>query len=103
MKKLASIHPNPQHLMRMFDHFDLEGPNGIHKCFSLELLGPSVPDMAERYRDNRLPGGVAKAIAKQALSGLDALHQQKIAHGGELLALLMLEEALLIPSRSSHE
>ena len=89
--------------MRMFDHFDLEGPNGTHKCFALELLGPSVPDMAERYRDYRLPGGIAKAIAKQALSGLDALHQEKIAHGGELLALLVFGGCVLKLSRSPHE
>lgn len=91
MKKMASIHPSPQHLMRMFDDFDLEGPNGIHKCLVLELLGPSVPDMVEHYSDYRLPGGIAKAIAKQAVSGLDALHQQEIAHGGELITLLVLE------------
>lgn len=91
MKKIASIHPSPRHLMRMFDNFDLEGPNGVHKCFVLELLGPSVPDMAERYSDYRLPGGIAKTIAKQAVSGLDTLHRQKIAHGGELLKLLVLE------------
>ena len=103
MKKIASIHPSPRHLMHMFDDFDLEGPNGVHKCFVLELLGPSVSDMVERYSDNRLPGGIAKAIAKQALSGLDTLHQQRIAHGGELRKWLMFGERVLTLSRSSHE
>ena len=103
MKKIASIHPSPQHLMRMFDDFDLDGPNGTHKCFVLELLGPSVSDMVERYSDYRFPEGIAKAIAKQALAGLDALHQQKIAHGGELPTLLVFGEVVLNLSRFSHE
>ena len=63
----------------MFDAFDIEGPNGRHECLVLELLGPSVVDTVER-----LSGKVAKSIAKQALSGLDALHRQGIGHGGKL-------------------
>ncbi|KAE9962257.1 hypothetical protein BLS_000588, partial [Venturia inaequalis] len=48
----------------------------------LEVLGPSVPDLLDaRCHGERLPGKLAKAIAKQALLGLDYLHQQKIGHG----------------------
>ncbi|KAA8641520.1 uncharacterized protein ATNIH1004_011656 [Aspergillus tanneri] len=66
----------------MLDSFNLEGPNGAHKCLVFELLGPSVPDIIDaRFPDGRLPGKLAKAIAKQALFGLDTLHQQKIGHG----------------------
>lgn len=79
MKQLASIYPGPSNLMRMFDAFDLEGPNGRHECLVLEFLGPTVVDTVER-----LPGKVAKSVAKQALSGLDALHRQGIGHGGKL-------------------
>ncbi|KAK9234916.1 CMGC/SRPK protein kinase [Lipomyces kononenkoae] len=82
MKELASIQPRSQHVMRMLDNFDLEGPNGTHKCLVFELLGPSIPDtIYARCRDGRLPGKLAKVIAKQALLGLDTLHQQKIGHG----------------------
>lgn len=49
----------------------------------LEVLGPSVSDLLDaRFRGERLPGKLAKDIAKQALFGLDYLHQQKIGHGG---------------------
>ncbi|KAI9679435.1 MAG: hypothetical protein M1817_005457 [Caeruleum heppii] len=66
----------------MLDHFKLDGPNGTHDCLVLELLGPSVTDLLEaRFRGERLPAKLAKSIAKQALLGLDCLHQQKIAHG----------------------
>ncbi|PYH31167.1 serine protein kinase [Aspergillus neoniger CBS 115656] len=46
-----------QHIVRMLDHFDVEGPNGIHPCLVLEMLGPSVSDLVEgRFADGRLPG-----------------------------------------------
>lgn len=83
MKKLASIHPRPQHVMHVVDDFNLEGPNGTHRCLVFELLGPSVPDMVyAHFPDGRLPGKLAKAIAKQVVSGLEFLHQEKIGHGG---------------------
>ncbi|PTU17900.1 hypothetical protein P175DRAFT_0512093 [Aspergillus ochraceoroseus IBT 24754] len=69
IKRLASIHPCPQHVVRLLDDFDLSGPNGTHQCLVFELLGPSF--LA------RPP----KPFAKQALGGLDTLHQHNIGHG----------------------
>lgn len=40
-----------------------------------------IPDTINELFDARLPGKHAKAIAKQALLGLDILHQHKIGHG----------------------
>lgn len=39
-------HPGRHHLVQMLDHFSVEGPNGIHDCLVLELLGPSVYQMS---------------------------------------------------------
>ncbi|KAK9321262.1 kinase-like domain-containing protein [Lipomyces orientalis] len=70
--------------MRLLDDFDLEGPNGTHKSLVFELLGPSISDTIDaRFPEVRLPGKLAKVIAKQALFGLDTLHKQKIGHGGK--------------------
>ncbi|KZF25835.1 kinase-like protein [Xylona heveae TC161] len=78
----GSGHPGFQHLLSMMNHFHLNGPNGTHNCLVLELLGPSVAELVERrYSDERLPGALAKSIARQALLGLDCLHEHKIAHG----------------------
>ncbi|KAI1173936.1 kinase-like domain-containing protein [Nemania sp. FL0916] len=75
-------HPGRHHLVQMLDHFTVDGPNGTHHCLVLELLGPSVPDVLEfHYRDNRLPAGVAKSAAYQALLGVDFLSSHKIGHG----------------------
>ncbi|KAJ5383744.1 hypothetical protein N7517_001655 [Penicillium concentricum] len=82
MSQLASIDPRPQHVIQMLDNFDLEGPNGMHKCFVLETLGPNVDDMVDFHtRDSRVPGKLAKILAKQALVGLESLHRHKIGHG----------------------
>ena len=75
--------------MHVVDDFDLEGPNGTHRCLVFELLGPSVPNMIDtHFSDGRLPGKLAKAIAKHVVYGLEFLHQEKIGHGGELYLLL---------------
>ncbi|KAI3109579.1 hypothetical protein CBS147333_5564 [Penicillium roqueforti] len=79
MKELASYHP---HTVQLLDNFDLKGPNGSHKCLVYEILGPNVPDTIDtRFPDGRLPGKLAKVIAKQCLIGLDGLHQRTIGHG----------------------
>lgn len=86
-----SEHLGSRHLVQMLDHFQLTGPNGTHSCAVLELLGPSVPDLLDaRFGGERFPGKHAKIIAKQALLGLDYLHQQEIGHGGGLAFLKIL-------------
>lgn len=76
-------HPGASCVMKMLDRFELDGPNGNHECLVLELLGPSVSDvMDDRFVDNRLPGELAKKVARQTLLGLDYLHQHGIGHGG---------------------
>ncbi|CAK48152.1 hypothetical protein CBS115989_1948 [Aspergillus niger] len=78
LKSLASS----QHVVHILNHFDIEGPNGIHSCLVLEMLGSSVSDLVEeRFADGRLPGHIAKSAAKQAMMGLNSLHRRKIAHG----------------------
>lgn len=82
LKKLAFRHPRLQHTVHLLDNFDLKGPNGSHNCLVYELLGPNIPDTIDaHFPAGRLPGRLAKVIAKQSLIGLDGLHQMNIAHG----------------------
>jgi serine/threonine protein kinase len=77
----------------MLDHFQVHGPNGTHHCLVLEFLGPSVPDLLDRrIPDERLPGKLAKSIAKQALLALDYLHEQEIGHGGRITLIRPVTE-----------
>ncbi|KAJ6114186.1 protein kinase [Penicillium capsulatum] len=101
MKQLASCHPRLKHTVHLLDHFDLKGPNGSHKCLVYELLGPNIPDTIDaHFPDGRLPGKLAKAIAKQSLIGLDSLHQQNIGHGGRSLSWEYFE--LFSPDTDLH-
>lgn len=72
--------------MRLLDDFDMKSPNGLHKCLVCELLGLNISEATETHFSGRLPGKLAKAIAKQVLLGLDTLHQQNIGHGGWLFS-----------------
>ncbi|KAL1387451.1 kinase-like domain-containing protein [Phyllosticta capitalensis] len=75
--------PGARHLMRMLDHFTLDGVAGIHDCFVLELVGQKVDLYVEEQTSGRcrLPARVAKRVAKEALMGLDNLHKRGIVHG----------------------
>jgi serine/threonine-protein kinase SRPK3 len=69
--------------MQLLDHFFIDGPNRKHECLVLEFLGPSVTEVVDqRFKDERLPGTLAKRSAQQALVGLAYLHKYNIGHGG---------------------
>ena len=85
LRTIAAAHPDQlgyHHLVGMQDYFKISGPNGNHQCLVLELLGPSVADFLDAHCIERLPGTLAKSIAKQTLLGLCFLHQRRIAHAG---------------------
>ncbi|KAJ6048930.1 protein kinase, partial [Penicillium canescens] len=44
MKIMRSCHPRLQYAVHMLDSFDIQGPNGEHKCLVYGLLGPNIPD-----------------------------------------------------------
>ncbi|KAF5847844.1 hypothetical protein GGP41_009133 [Bipolaris sorokiniana] len=78
-----SNRPGYQYLMTMQDYFQIHGPNGTHDYIITERLGPSVANFLDGYSGSvRLPGRLAKTIAKQTLSSLSFLHEHKIAHAG---------------------
>jgi serine/threonine protein kinase len=68
----------------MFDSFTFEGPNGVHQCLILELLGASMSSMSENYETNRLPSGLAWDVARQAVQAISYMHDMGIVHGGQL-------------------
>lgn len=82
-KQMATSCPRPKHTVLMLENFHLKGPNGRHNCLVFELLGPNIPDIIDaHFPHGRLPGKLAKVIAKQSLVRLSNLHQHNIGHGG---------------------
>lgn len=74
-------------LLTLLDDFAIEGPNGKHQCLVTAMLGPSVSDMLESSRSNRLPHQWVKSKARQVFTGLAQLHAMRIGHGGEILLI----------------
>ena len=76
-------HPGHAHVVKLFDHFHFDGPNGKHLCLVTELLGESVASLAYKYGELCLPPRFAKQIMHQVLLGLDYLHHScNIIHTG---------------------
>ncbi|THZ38556.1 kinase-like protein [Aureobasidium pullulans] len=71
-----------KHIVRLLDNFEHPGPNSMHICLVLELLGPNVATVTEeRFAGNRLPGYTAKKACKEMALALQVLHAQGIGHG----------------------
>lgn len=84
----ADTHTGRENIVQLRDSFWVEGPNGKHQCLVLELLGPSISDIADVYlRDYRLPAQAARSIARQVFEGADFLARLNIGHGGKSLAI----------------
>lgn len=89
MLRILSANPSlpetGQHIVTLLDEFMHVGPNGIHACLVLELLGPNVSAyIEEQVPDGRMPGVWAKEVSRQALLGLAFMHHLHIGHGGKL-------------------
>jgi serine/threonine protein kinase len=79
----SDTHSGYEQVVRLYDSFNSNGPNGKHQCLVLELLGPSIADIIDYlYRDERLPAQLARSVARQVMVGLDFLGQLNIGHGG---------------------
>lgn len=72
-----------KYIVKLFDEFQHSGPNGVHTCLVLELLGPNISQAAVQFDHQRLPRDFAKRVSKQVLLGLQFMHQHSVAHGGK--------------------
>ncbi|OAQ94030.1 serine protein kinase [Purpureocillium lilacinum] len=86
----ASPTESSQYVTQLLSTFELQGPNGTHKCLVFEPMGPSVNSMVEELPQFnprrwemkvRYPPQMAKSILKQSLQALAFLHENGVAHG----------------------
>lgn len=80
-------HPGKRFVIPLLDEFTLEGPNGHHQCFVLQVALNSVAIAKEAsVSDNSMfPAQVARSIAIQSLLALSYIHSCGIVHAGMLL------------------
>jgi serine/threonine-protein kinase SRPK3 len=72
------------YIVKLLDDFVHEGPNGCHQCLVLELLGPSVENIANDYRvgGDRLEPETILKITTQLLQAVRSIHTLGFVHGG---------------------
>ncbi|RDL39936.1 uncharacterized protein BP5553_04276 [Venustampulla echinocandica] len=61
------------------DHFEIDGPNGSHRCFVYPVLGPTVT--APILRKFESPDKVLRNICLKVVQAIDFLHGHGICHG----------------------
>jgi serine/threonine-protein kinase SRPK3 len=75
----------PENIIKLLDHFEHTGPNGLHLCLVLELMLGDVNNFMGgigRYAWPKIRAKVTKEVAKQVLKGLQVLGQLGITHNG---------------------
>ncbi|KAF8990019.1 kinase-like domain-containing protein [Cyathus striatus] len=77
-------HPGKDHVIRIFDTFVIQGPNGTHHCIVTEILGINLNEKVEDFYGNNhdhFPPDVTKKLAAQVALGVAYLHKCGIIHG----------------------
>ncbi|KAF2150580.1 kinase-like protein [Myriangium duriaei CBS 260.36] len=104
LKIMTADHPNPHReldnllecrtkpshgsqVIKLLDDFLHVGPNGLHQCLVLELLGPTLATEVHHSSESggRLDSDEVCHIASQILRALAWLHGNDLAHGGTLV------------------
>ena len=74
----------PRGFIQLFDWFRHEGPNGIHNCLVMELLGPSLSTIMKTnilMEEFLAPDTILRA-SRQLLEAIEFAHQAGFVHGG---------------------
>lgn len=80
-----NLHPGKEHVIPLLDHFEHEGPNGVHLCLVFPLMISDGEVMTIRGKPRN--AGFVRAVSKQIILGLDFLHQNNMVHGGNIYLL----------------
>lgn len=65
---------------KVFEDFQIEGPNGLHPCYAMTVGGNSLA-AAKRY--DMFPLVIARAMGARLASIVKSLHDQGYCHGGK--------------------
>jgi serine/threonine-protein kinase SRPK3 len=71
-------------VVSLLDEFEIHGPNGLHRCIVMEVLGPSLLALQEcrEFDGNPLTLEIVRRVLVQCAKGLAFLHSRGVVHGG---------------------
>ncbi|KAI4139104.1 MAG: hypothetical protein LQ341_004356 [Variospora aurantia] len=78
----TSSHINKAFILPILDEFEIDGPNGQHRCLATEPAACSL-SVSKSYPPWVFRIEVARAIAAQTILALRAIHQCNVVHGGK--------------------
>lgn len=89
-------HPGRGAVRELLDYFDVDGPDGSHRCLVHPPLWESVLTFLQRNPVGRLPAPVLAFVLRRLFLALDFLHTEcKIIHTGAYDVLEMSGDILL--------
>ncbi|KAH7907717.1 kinase-like domain-containing protein [Hygrophoropsis aurantiaca] len=94
--------PGGEFVVRVFDEFTVDGPNGTHQCFVTEVLGPHLELQPIGTDDWRYPIDMAKRMVAQIAHGVAYLHRIGIVHGDLHLGNILMH-APAMENLSDHD
>ncbi|KAH7906169.1 kinase-like domain-containing protein [Hygrophoropsis aurantiaca] len=73
--------PGGEFVMKVFDDFIVDGPNGTHQCIVTEVLGLPLDPNPLEVKEHIYPIDMAKKMVAQIAQGVAYLHRIGIVHG----------------------
>lgn len=93
LEQSNSDHSGRQYVAFLLDHFEVQGPNGVHLCLVSGVVGPSLLNLTSK--DLQLRGSVARKLARQLVEAIAFLHSRGVCHGGRMARITRSTLALL--------
>lgn len=90
LHSVAGDDPDFNHVTKLLDHFQHDGPNGTHLCLVFEVMSTTAASLVYELPENqpkswlkpdRYPKWIAKRLLRHTLHGLAFLHRNGVVHG----------------------
>lgn len=85
LQKHSGGNLSSKYIVQLLDDFTHNGPNGVHQCLVLELLGPTVDMVLRDYYegDDKLEPEDILRMSTQLLKAVKFIHSAGMCHGGK--------------------
>ncbi len=83
INRLKLEHGGRDHVRKLLDSFDIEGPYGTHICLVHQPLGISFDELRELTPDGVFGVDLIRQTIRHILAGLQFLHEVEVIHTGE--------------------